>query len=117
MTSITTFCQRERYNNSNINDESTSNDSLLLMADTCEDRAPLLNINDDDLIRDDPVLSNDIPLRSRSLSTHCHVPDEKFDYAARNRLFAVLILCIGFMIIEIIGMFLCDELNVKLRFI
>jgi Co/Zn/Cd efflux system component len=45
------------------------------------------------------------------------VPDEKFDYAARNRLFAVLILCIGFMIIEIIGMFLCDELNVKLRFI
>jgi zinc transporter 2 len=98
MTSITTFCHREQSNKNNINDENTSNDSLLLMADTFEDRVPLLNINDDD-----PVLSNDIPLRSRSLTIHCHVPDEKFDYAARNRLLAVLVLCIGFMIIEIIG--------------
>jgi hypothetical protein len=110
MTSITTFCHREQSNKNNINDENTSNDSLLLMADTFEDRVPLLNINDDD-----PVLSNDIPLRSRSLTIHCHVPDEKFDYAARNRLLAVLVLCIGFMIIEIIGMFVCvcvcDELN------
>jgi hypothetical protein len=101
MTSITTFVHREQSNKSNIDDENTSNDSLLLMGDTFEDRAPLLNISDDD-----PVLSNDIPLRTRSLSTHCHVTDEKFDYAARNRLIAVLVLCIAFMLIEIIGMYL-----------
>ena len=100
MTSITTFGYREQSNQNNTNDENTSNDSLLLMADTFEDRAPLLNINDDE-----PVLSNDIPLRSRLLTTHCHVPDEKFDYAARNRLIVVLVLCIGFMIVEIIGRF------------
>ncbi|UJR21740.1 hypothetical protein I4U23_024815 [Adineta vaga] len=33
----------------------------------------------------------------------CHVHDDKFDYAARNRLIVVLSLCIVFMFIETIG--------------
>ncbi len=76
MTSITTFHHKEQSNK-------TTN-------------------NDNDSIRD----NNDIPLRSRSSSTHCHVPDEKFDYVARNRLIVVFILCMAFMIIEIIGMYM-----------
>jgi len=100
MTSTTTFRQQEQCNKNTSNDENTSNDSLLLMADDFGDQAPLLNIIDDDLIRNNPV---DIPLRPRLSPTHCHVSDEKFDYNARNRLIIVLVLCIGFMIIEIIG--------------
>jgi hypothetical protein len=115
MTSITTNRQKEQDNKNNSNDENTSNDSLLLMADSFEDQAPLLNIIDDDLIRDNPVLANDIPLRLRSSTTHCHVPDDKFDYGARNRLIIVLILCVTFMVIEIIGMFMCIESNKNKR--
>ena len=100
MTSIRTFDQTIQSNKNNINDENTSDDSLLLMADTFEDRTPLLNLHDEDFIRDE----NEIPLRTRSPTIHCHVPDEKFDYTGRNRLIIVLILCIIFMIIEIIGM-------------
>jgi hypothetical protein len=107
MTSITTTRQKEYHNKNNSNDEAMSDDSLLLMADYLEDRAPLLNIIDDDLIRPNLVLSNDIPLHPRSSTVHCHVPDEKFDYTARNRLIVVFILCIGFMVVEIIGMFVC----------
>lgn len=103
MTSITTTRQKEYHNKNNSNDEAMSDDSLLLMADYLEDRAPLLNIIDDDLIRPNLVLSNDIPLHPRSSTVHCHVPDEKFDYTARNRLIVVFILCIGFMVVEIIG--------------
>jgi hypothetical protein len=113
MTSITSNRQREQYNKSNFNDENISDDSLLLMADDFEDKAPLLNIIDEDFIRANPVLSNDIPLRLRSSISHCHVSDEKFDYGARNRLIIVLILCIIFMIIEIIGMFVCFDFYKK----
>jgi hypothetical protein len=81
------------------------------MADNLEDKAPLLNLMDDDSIRDDPVLSNDVPLRPRSSTLHCHVTDENFDYNARNRLLVVLLLCIIFMIIEIIGMCIYKKLN------
>jgi hypothetical protein len=48
-----------------------------------------------------------------SANSHCHVPDEKFDYGARNRLILVLILCFIFMIIEIIGKILYSEFNTK----
>jgi hypothetical protein len=113
MRSITTIRQKEQYNNHKFDDENTSNDSLLLMADSFEENAALLNIADDDSIRNHPVLSDDIPLRSRTSTLHCHVPDEKVDYSARNRLIVVLCLCISFMVIEIIGMFVCIEFNIK----
>lgn len=69
------------------------------MANISDDQAPLLNLHDDLSIKDE----NEIPLRQRTSTIHCHVPDEHFDYAARNRLIAVLLLCLIFMIIEIIG--------------
>ncbi|CAF0804539.1 unnamed protein product [Didymodactylos carnosus] len=49
--------------------------------------------------------TNDIieSFRLERSSTHCHIPDAKFDYGARNRLIIVLLLCIVFMIIEIVG--------------
>jgi hypothetical protein len=114
MTSITSIRPEVQHNKSNCKDENTSDDSLLLMADDFEDKAPLLNIIGDDPVQHDSILSNDIPLQLRSTTLHCHVPEEKFDYAARNRLIAVLILCIIFMIIEIVGtFFLYIEFNQK----
>ena len=105
MTEITISACRTNQNSKNhYNDENTSDDSLLLMGDDIEVKAPLLNILTDDLDRDALILSTDIPLRPRSTSSHCHVPDDKFDYAARNRLIAVLIVCVVFMAIEIVGM-------------
>ncbi|CAF0720346.1 unnamed protein product [Adineta ricciae] len=104
MTSITTSdCRTNQNSKNHYNDESTSDDSLLLMGDDMEEKAPLLNILTDDLDRDALILSTDIPLRPRSTNSHCHVPDDKFDYTARNRLIAVLIVCVVFMVIEIIG--------------
>jgi Co/Zn/Cd efflux system component len=44
-------------------------------------------------------------------TSHCHVPDEKFNYGARNRLIVVLILSFVFMIIEIVGTCLCSKFN------
>ncbi len=111
ITSIILLHRKEQDNKNNFNDENTFNDSLLLMADNLEDKAPLLNHMDDDSIRDDPVLSNDVPLRPRSSTLHCHVPDENFDYNARNRLLVVFLLCIIFMIIEIIGMCIYNKFN------
>jgi hypothetical protein len=101
MTSIIHLQSREQYNKTNSIDENTSDESLL-MADSFEDRAPLLNIIDDDLIRE---TSTDIPLQPHSSPTHCHASNETIDNTARNRLIIVLILCIIFMIIEIIGTF------------
>jgi hypothetical protein len=66
-----------------------------------------VDINDDSPVRTEVVSSNDKPLPVSALPAHCHVPDDKFDYGARNRLIIVLILCIIFMIIEIIGMCFC----------
>ncbi|UJR21741.1 hypothetical protein I4U23_024816 [Adineta vaga] len=104
MTSITRPDSHTNQNNrNNHDDENTSDDSLLLMVDNIEERAPLLNILDDDFDREGLILLNDIPLRSRATTTHCHVPDDEFDYTARNRLITVLIVCIIFMIIEIVG--------------
>jgi Co/Zn/Cd efflux system component len=77
------------------------------------DKAPLLSIIDDDSVIIDSILLNAIALRPRSPNNHCHVPDEKFDYGARNRLILVLILCFIFMIIEIIGKILYSEFNTK----
>jgi hypothetical protein len=117
MSSLASIRREKQYNKNNPNDENTSDDSLLLMADDVEQKAPLLNISDDDLVRGEPILLNDIPCRSRSSTSHCHVPDEKFDYGARNRLIIVLILCIIFMVIEIIGMCFCVEFNKEVAFI
>lgn len=70
-----------------------------------EHKMYVLNVIDDDLEGGKSVSLNDIPLRPQSLPSHCHVPDSKFDYGARNRLIAVLILCAVFIMIEIVGMF------------
>lgn len=97
--------RRENQNSkNNYRDDNTSDESLLLMADDIEQQAPLLNITDDDGEAGDMLSSRDIPLRPRSSTSHCHVPEEKFDSVARNRLIAVFILCIVFMVIEIVGM-------------
>ncbi|CAF2160077.1 unnamed protein product [Rotaria magnacalcarata] len=69
------------------------------MADDGEDKAPLLNDIDHAEVTRATIMSN----TSLTRSTHCHVPDNKFDYGARNRLILVLIICIIFMIIEIVG--------------
>jgi hypothetical protein len=111
MSLITTTRREEQCSKNNCNDENTSDDSLLLMADYIEEKAPLLNIIDDDFGRDGLISSNDIPLQPRLSTSHCHVPDDKFDYNARNRLIIVLILCIIFMLIEIVGMLLFIETN------
>ncbi|CAF1172374.1 unnamed protein product [Adineta steineri] len=103
MTSLITNRRENQNSKNNLNEENTSDDSLLLMVDATEEHAPLLNIIDDDLETDDLPSSHNIPLRSRSSTSHCHVPDDKFDYGARNRLVAVLFVCIIFMVIEIIG--------------
>jgi hypothetical protein len=70
------------------------------MADDTEDKTPLLNNNDDRSVIRQDILTN----QSLSPSTHCHVPDDSFDFGARNRLIITLIICIIFMIIEIGGM-------------
>jgi len=70
-----------------------------------EHKMYVLNVIDDDLEGGKSVSLNDISLRAHSLPSHCHVPDSKFDYGARNRLIAVLILCAVFIMIEIVGMF------------
>ncbi|CAF1269965.1 unnamed protein product [Adineta steineri] len=73
------------------------------MGDVTEEKLPLLNIIDGDLERDNLLYSRTIHLRVPSPISHCHVPDDKFDYSTRNRLVIVLIVCIIFIIIEIIG--------------
>lgn len=83
-------------------DENTSDDSLI-MPDSFEEHAPLLNINDDDLLRENTCPMNDIPLRIHLSKIHCHVPEQKHDHTDNHRLIIVLILCIVFMAIEIVG--------------
>lgn len=69
------------------------------MANDNQDRAPLLR----DVEYEAADREVDLSTRSRTQSTHCHVPDNKFDYGSRNRLILVLIICIIFMGIEIAG--------------
>lgn len=94
------------------NDDNISSDeSLLLMFDNNEEKSLLLNViesNDDQeqhIRTTSHMLIDHIPLRTRpsTLTNHCHRIEKPFDYAARNRLVVVLILCLIFMIIEIIG--------------
>jgi len=92
----------EQYGRRNHTDGNTSDDSLLLMADDDESKTPLLNGTDNTSAIREESLSH----RSLLRSTHCHVPDDKFDYGARNRLILVLIICILFVIIEVGGMYL-----------
>ncbi|CAF3645255.1 unnamed protein product [Adineta steineri] len=80
-------------------DGNASDDSLLLANDGVDARTPLLYRTDNSSVIRDELLSN----QSLSPSIHCHVPDDKFDYSARNRLILVLFICIIFMIIEIVG--------------
>jgi hypothetical protein len=79
------------------------------MVSIAEHKMYVLNVIDDDLEGGKGVSSNDIPLQPRLSTSHCHVPDSKFDYGARNRLIAVLILCVVFIMIEIVGMLLFIE--------
>ncbi|CAF2937693.1 unnamed protein product [Rotaria sp. Silwood2] len=103
MTSITTFCCEEQYSKTDYIDDNYSDDSLLLMTDGGEEKSPLLGMSNNGFVSGEQILSNDIPLQARPLSSHCHVPDDKFDHAARNRLIIVFILCFIFMIIELVG--------------
>lgn len=103
MTSITTSRREGRSHKNISNDDNTSDESLLLMVDNIEEKAPLLNMMDDEIDRSPTMPMDDIPLRSRSLKSHCPTAEEPFDYKARNRLIVVLILCLIFMIIEIVG--------------
>ena len=101
MTSNTNINREEQHaRRREHNDGNTSDDSLLLMADDAEDKTPLLNNTDDRSVIRQEILTS----QSQSPSTHCHVPDDNFDFGARNRLFITLIICIIFMIIEIGGM-------------
>ncbi|CAF3569855.1 unnamed protein product [Rotaria socialis] len=99
MTSNPNINRQEQYNRRDRNDGNTSDDSLLLMANDGEDKTPLLNDIDHEEGIQAAIMSN----ASLTRSTHCHVPDDKFDYGARNRLILVLIICIVFMVIEIVG--------------
>ncbi|CAF1577539.1 unnamed protein product [Rotaria sp. Silwood1] len=103
MTSISVFHCEEQYNKTDYIDDNHSDDSLLLMADGIEEKSPLLGITNNGFVSGEQVLSNDIPLQTRASRLHCHVPDDKFDHNARNRLIAVFILCFIFMIIELVG--------------
>ena len=93
------------------NDDNTSSDeSLLLMHDNSEEKKLLLTANEDEEQQEDirttsSMLVDHIPLRTRPppVSTHCHRAEKPLDSAARNRLVLVLILCLIFMIIEIVG--------------
>ena len=109
MTTNTNFYQEAQQNRRNYNDGDTPDDNLLLMADDGEDRTLLLRDADETSAVHDETPSD----RSRSPSTHCHVPEDKFDYASRNRLIIVLIICVIFMIIEIVGMFFIYERHVR----
>jgi hypothetical protein len=74
------------------------------MLDNGEEKSPLLSsMMDSEIERNQTVPIDNIRLRTVSSTMHCHLPDETFDYQARNRLLIVLLLCLIFMIIEIIG--------------
>jgi hypothetical protein len=98
MTSNENHHHDEQCGRHNHNDGNTSDDALLLDGD---EKTPLLHPTGNGLVLREEILSN----QSQTLSTHCHVPDDKFDYVARNRLIVVLIICILFMVIEIAGTF------------
>lgn len=100
MTSNKYIYPQEQYNRQDRNDDNTADDTLLLMGEDAEDSRPLLSNNDH--IEENRQFNASNGLSSPS---HCHVPDDKFDYGARNRLIIVLLICILFMIIEIVGMF------------
>lgn len=105
MTSSANNRLKEQHTHRHSNDGNTSDDSLLLMANDNQDRAPLLR----DVEYEAADREVDLSTRSRTQSTHCHVPDNKFDYGSRNRLILVLIICIIFMGIEIAGRWSGDE--------
>ncbi|CAF5009471.1 unnamed protein product [Rotaria sp. Silwood1] len=73
------------------------------MADGVQGKSSLFGTTNNGFVSDELVSSNDKPLQTQSLRSHCHVPDDKFDHNARNRLIAVLILCFIFTIIELVG--------------
>ncbi len=100
---MTSNYQREQHDGHKHSDGNTSDDSLLLMADDGDDRTPLLN----DTNHISTIGEESLPDGLRSLSTHCHVPDDKFDLGSRNRLILVLFICILFMGIEMVGRSLC----------
>ena len=85
----------------NREDGNNSDDSLLVMDDD-DIKTPLLSHTNGR----SPVLREET-LANQSISslTHCHVPEDKFDFGSRNRLILVLLVCIIFMGIEIAGMF------------
>ena len=107
--------QKKKYNiNSHIHSDS-SDDSVLLMANATEEKTPLLSIDIHSSVGELNSSNNDIPLQSQIPTAHCHVPDKPFDYSARNRLVIVFILCLIFMIIEIVGRFILIELNRQIK--
>lgn len=95
-------CEGQLHKNIS-NDDNTTTDRLLLMVDNVEEKAPLLSLMDNDRATNLAMTRDSIPLESRQTLSHCHVPEEEFNYQARNRLIIVLILCLIFMVIEILG--------------
>ena len=90
----------EQTGEQNYNDSNASYKSLLLVTDADDENRPLLNGVDTTTAIRESIISSLSPLST----VHCHVPDDKFDYGARNRLFIVLVICIIFMTIEVLGM-------------
>ena len=95
------------------NDDGNTSDDSLLLADDQLDRTPLLAATS----REVTMRDEDLTQQSLTQSTHCHVPDDKFDYAARNRLILVLLVCIVFMVIEIVGPFHFDRVPKSIPFL
>jgi hypothetical protein len=94
--------RHEKRGRSDKNDGNTSDDSLILRVDDVDDRTPLLhNTNRMSTTREESLADG-----LQSLSIHCHLPDDKFDFGSRNRLILVLFICILFMLIEIVGTYL-----------
>ena len=71
-----------------------------------EEKLHAVNTADDYFLKPEIIPSNVTSVRLSSMHVHCHVPpDDKSDHViARNRLILVLIFCLIFMTIEIIGM-------------
>ncbi len=94
--------KREKRGRGDKNDGNTSDDSLILRVDDMDDRTPLLNNTNRVSTTREESLADGL----QSLSLHCHLPDDKFDFGSRNRLILVLFICILFMVTEIVGTYL-----------
>lgn len=94
MISSTANHQNNQHDHSNSEDELTASSNALNVGE----KTPLLNA-----AGNNSTIVNVTPPRTDSPLSHCHVPDEKFDYGARNRLLIAFLLSLVFVILEIVG--------------